>query len=346
MSDPGRRIGYVDGLRAIAVLIVVASHALPTTTIGQFGVELFFVVSGFCLSYPTLIKLQERGNANFDVYRYSARRIVRIVPPYWIAIAVLFTGAMFLPELHRVSPRDAIAQALFFDKGIDLINGSFWTLPIEFRWYFVFPLALWLWVKRPRLFFLTALVAIVIGPATTRATYDLLELPAFMSGIVAAHLSLKEYSLSKFALPACVLLAATVGLIVGGFTSPMWHTIGFMPVVVGMMFLFVVGSGSISWASRALSMKWLTAVGLASYSIYLVHGPVMAVAESHGMSPWLAALLGIGSGFAFWGVAERPFVEAKLRVDLVSRLENAFLRWFSRSGTGVQLALKDRAHCD
>ena len=92
MITPKHRVGYIDGLRAVAILSVVACHAAqystlsPNATIaflfkqGSHGVNLFFVLSGFCLAYPTLERLRQKGNAAFDIPRYAARRVVRNSP--------------------------------------------------------------------------------------------------------------------------------------------------------------------------------------------------------------------------------------------------------------------------
>ena len=151
MDAPRHRIAYIDGLRAVAVLAVVASHAYPRIEYGtSFGVDLFFVISGFCLAYPTLRKLHDNGAADFDIARYAAHRLVRIVPPYYIAIALLYAASFFVPWVNHVSLYDAVRQALFLDNGTKFLTGSFWTLPIEFRWYFFFPVGLYLWVRYPR----------------------------------------------------------------------------------------------------------------------------------------------------------------------------------------------------
>src|SRR5581483_12332502 len=95
-----QRLSYVDGLRAIAVLAVVVEHvasylfqanSVPgqITRSGMHGVDLFFVISGFCLSYPVIARLHEKGMATFDAVKYLAHRAVRILPPYYIAIVVL-----------------------------------------------------------------------------------------------------------------------------------------------------------------------------------------------------------------------------------------------------------------
>src|SRR6516164_4323804 len=95
-SDQHRRIAYIDGLRALAVLLVVAHHigeqyfpAVAAFGLGRHGVDLFFVLSGFCLSYPTLERLARDGSATFDVAEFAKRRLIRIIPPYWAAIAAL-----------------------------------------------------------------------------------------------------------------------------------------------------------------------------------------------------------------------------------------------------------------
>jgi exopolysaccharide production protein ExoZ len=338
MLAPRHRIAYVDGLRAVAVLVVVASHAVATT-IGQVGVELFFIISGFCLSYPTLLKIQERGSANFDVYRYAARRIVRIVPPYWVAIALLFAAGLFVTGMHRVAAEQAMQQAFFLDRGVDFLTGSFWTLPIEFRWYFFFPVALWLWMRAPKAFFAVAFAAAFLAQATLAGTLDLLELPGFMLGIVAAHVALNGHRLSRWAFPACVVLAIGTWLVAPSLNAPLWHATAFIPLLEAIVFLFVVGAGSSLWAHRILSMRWLTAIGLASYSIYLIHGPLMTLAESRGINAWVAALIGIGGGFLFFFVAERPFLDARVRDCLVSQFEDAFTRWFPRVGVPRLLEL-------
>ena len=96
-----KRVGYIDGLRALAVLSVLVFHSALSNPVaaakggvialvftqGCHGVDLFFVISGFCLSYPVLKKVYERGSYQFDLCGYLARRVIRIVPPYYAAIA-------------------------------------------------------------------------------------------------------------------------------------------------------------------------------------------------------------------------------------------------------------------
>jgi peptidoglycan/LPS O-acetylase OafA/YrhL len=333
------RLEYLDGLRAVAVLSVVGYHAAELSRHqltgfagllarqGCHGVELFFVISGFCLSYPYLARLQARGAATFDVAAFAAKRLVRIVPPYyaalfglWILVLVLQRTGLALPisiDHGSAAAQQVLRQAVFFDNGTRMVNTSFWTLAIELRWYLFFPIALWLWTRSPRAF-LTVAVLAFISFATRAGTIDLLVLPAFMLGIAAAQVRVKADRLAPYALAVFVPVFAVVLL----QTPAGWGFIS--PFSEGAAFLLVVGGGAVGLFERVLSCKALVAVGAASYSIYLVHSPIMGVLENAGIAPPIAALVGVAAGFAFWWLVERHFAASPLRNRLVARL--AFLK--------------------
>ena len=142
---PRHRIGYIDGVRAVAVLSVAVYHALHNAGKASIGAPVgsaSLVISGFCLSYPTLLRMREDGVANFDGASYAARRVVRILPPYYIAIGALVAFAWIITRLGFGLPEsmprggittDDVAHALFFlDAHSRYIDWSFWTLPVEF----------------------------------------------------------------------------------------------------------------------------------------------------------------------------------------------------------------------
>jgi peptidoglycan/LPS O-acetylase OafA/YrhL len=347
------RIAYIDGLRAVAVASVVAFHAAkynpaiagdPSSLLGlalrhgSHGVDLFFVLSGFCLSYPTLQRLYGGDAVTFDVARFAARRIVRITGPYYCTIVVLLVlvfglraaGLGLPPSMPQsgFSAGDVVLQALFFDHNVRFLNGSFWTLAVEFRWYFVFPLVLWLWTVSPRAFALVAIVALVAYTSGARLV-DFLTLPAFMLGIVAAAVAVRRPPAARWALPALLGLVALGVATSGSDVAPwVWTT---TPVWQLAAFALVVAAGATPQLSRLLEVRALTAVGAASYGIYLVHEPVIAFVERHappaGAPLALAAMLsGIAVGLAFSRVAERPFVSSPLRDRMVGALERTLSR--------------------
>lgn len=298
-----KRIPYVDGLRAVAVLAVLGCHTSAALAFGGHGVELFFVISGFCLSYPFLWELRARGVSAFDVSKYAASRLVRIVPPYWCAIAVLWLAF----PLFRVDALDALKQALFLDGGTRWINQSFWSLAVELRWYLMFPVLLWLFVRSRRAYWFVALLC-AASALTKASSLDAGVLPAFMLGIAAAERRVRNAPLPVWLLPAAAIAAPLA----------LW-TAWDIPWQI-LAFAFVSAAGSLRPLERLLAIRPLAGIGTASYSIYLVHLPVVYYVRS--FDPWLAAAAGIACGGAFWLIFERPFAAGRARSVLLRELQS------------------------
>ncbi|MBC5806347.1 MAG: hypothetical protein DLM53_12175 [Candidatus Eremiobacter antarcticus] len=354
------RIGYIDGLRAIAVLTVIAHHAAKynlklnvgplqhTLYEGAHGVDLFFVISGFCLSYPTLLRIRNEGKAPFDVARYFAHRLLRILPPYYFAIA--FCWLLLLLTLHYqwvmpfgiVGPHmnafEVFKQMVFADQQ-QLLNGSFWSLAVEFRWYFLFPLMLMLWVRSPRAFGLVAIGCFLAATQTRAASIDLAILPAFLLGIVAADVEIQCLPLRRLA-PLLFVLALLVALLLE--PNDPWHfydtaQIGWQAAA----FFFVVAAGHNAWLRAALSWRPLVATGLASYSLYLIHEPVIGLLERNTVLGALsAAAIATALGIAFWAIFERPLTQTALKRVLTGMLGTALARGLRLSGVPAQIALE------
>ncbi|GAC1578288.1 MAG: hypothetical protein NVS3B7_11890 [Candidatus Elarobacter sp.] len=359
------RIDHIDGLRALAVLGVIVHHVVAHSgqpnglgyhiaREGARGVDLFFVLSGFCLAYPTLAKLRDGDPATFDVVRFGARRLVRIVPPYYIATALMVLAFIVLPGIlrpGRPSPWtmwDVVQALLFLDGNVKLLNGAFWTLMVEFRWYFAFPFLLVLWIRSPRGFFALGGIAAILYTFTRARGLDLGTLPVFMLGIVAADLRLLPFGTNRWAdgarrwaVPLATLCAAAgiaaepFAMIPGGAYAADVR-FPYQPTILGWqlaMFFVVVAGGELAVFRSVLSHRALVATGVASYGIYLVHQPVIGVVEDlvrGPAGPWAAALLAPLAGFAFWALAERPFTTGSYRAPLVRRtaamLEPVFRR--------------------
>jgi peptidoglycan/LPS O-acetylase OafA/YrhL len=352
---PRHRIAYIDGLRAVAVLLVVSHHAIDNhPRVGPFmrfldhgnhGVELFFVLSGFCLSYPTLAKLHREGQTSFDLVRYAAHRVVRIVPPYWLAIVATLIFGFIIARLGYALPvsfghftaLNVVQQALFIDQGVPLVSGPFWTLPVEFRWYFLFPIMLWLWTRSPKAFAVVG-VCVFLALFTRVQNFDALYFAPFILGIVAADVHIRGKRLGYWTLGFCA-----IALIYAAITP--WVDADFldrMPIWYFASFAFVIAAGEFGWLTKLLSMRALTAIGIASYSIYLVHAPIVTFMGERGCGFWMSSTFGVAAGFAFWAVAERPFVSTWLRSDLIRRCEGFFARALSGVGIARSMMLEER----
>ena len=168
-----RRLDYIDVLRAVAVLAVFGVHiwgywlhsplkaahsfspdglVLRFISLGAFGVDLFIVISGFCLAYP-LLKGTDRSSPprGLKTGAFYKRRAFRILPAYYAALLVIF-----LVELIPAAQRDLVAHPVtlwdlashalliqtWFPSTIGAINGPFWSIALEVQLYLVFPLLL------------------------------------------------------------------------------------------------------------------------------------------------------------------------------------------------------------
>jgi exopolysaccharide production protein ExoZ len=356
------RLSYIDGLRAVAVTGVVFCHAAMGSTIkgthlwldGGHGVDLFFVISGFCLSYPTLQKFIFTGKSDFDVVRFATHRIVRILPPYYLATLLLllvaalswFLGGAFAPPgTSPLHVQDIVSQVFFLDRGVRLASPPYWTLAVELRWYLLFPVMLALWIRAPRAFIAFALICSVAYFFTRAHNLDIGALPAFMLGIVAADMSLRNHPLCKYA-PQVAMAALVAALLIEPFNwtpdefgvdqhvliwqaNPGWYLASFAAVIA---------AGKVMWFRRLLSFPLITLVGVGSYSIYLMHYPIVVAVET-AIGPTVpaffvsivAALIG---GLLFYFAAEQWFchgvVRARIYALIEPRLRTAY-GWLERT---------------
>jgi len=278
------------------------------------------VLSGFCLSYPLLARVHAAGAASINLVRYAAKRIVRIAPPYYIAIALLL-----LTGLGTQSPlaSDVVKQSLFLDRQTNFLNGSFWTLCVEFRWYFVFPLVLLLWVRAPRAFLAIAFGSAFVYSLTALHYTDVATLLPFMLGILAAHLEITRHSLGRIALIFVPIFAAA-----GFLSEPFLHEQFFFAKTHAgwqLAAFALVVAGAQPGLRALLSSAPLVVTGAASYSIYLVHEPIIAFVEtnlaSSGVAATVAMLSSLGAGWLFWLAFERAWMRGPLKSASVGALE-------------------------
>ena len=191
----------------------------------------------------------------------------------------------WLPDIRSIA-----ASLFFLDDRVALVNGSFWTLMVEFRWYFAFPLLLWLWVRSPRAFLAAGIASLVLYHFTRARALDFGTLPGFMLGIIAADLHVRGPHTAGWGehLKRWSWLLAAAGIALGvacqaNATIPGYDrtdvTFAYQPTIFGWQlgcFALVVFAGANAAFRRLLSVRALVATGVASYGIYLVHEPIVA----------------------------------------------------------------------
>ena len=161
------RLGVLDGLRGIAVLLVLWYHVwelswlpapwyqyvefIPET--GFIGVHLFFFLSGFVITYPFVRALAKHQPVPTWGH-FAWRRFIKIVPSYVLSIAVAYAIGYAAIERSGATPLQEIVSHLFFvhtwwQSTYGSINGVLWTLAVEVEFYCIFPLIWWCFRRSP-----------------------------------------------------------------------------------------------------------------------------------------------------------------------------------------------------
>ena len=355
---------HLDGLRALAAVYVLLCHAflevnfrgqaLGNTTkfllqfffFGHYAIDLFIVLSGFCLMLPVL------GNGGIlrgGAGRFLKRRAWRIIPPYYAALA--FSLLLIAACIHQktgthwdvslpvtgksILTHLALVQDVFGDDAN--INHVLWSISVEWRIYFLLPLLVLAWSR--------------FGSVAVTATALVLSYVVFQWCLRHFGNPLAAHYVGLFALG---MFGANVALPNDraslGLSRLPWPLItGFLTLVVALLLLphlwdgphlrvyvvdYVVGMWSMAvlvtasrhehgWTARFLGCRPLVFVGTFAYSVYLIHAPLLQVLWQGPFAPlqaqplaMLAALtllgtpLILGAAYAFFLVFERPFLRA------------------------------------
>ncbi len=358
-------LDYLDGLRAVAALFVVLNHGLSYTglntmpmafwlrwplsafTYGTYAVDLFIVLSGFCLMLP----VARGGNWKYQyVSEFYWRRAQRILPTYYCAI--LFSLILIYFSIHEktgsiwdlsipITVKSIVSHLILSQDAFGeshTINYVLWSIGVEWRIYFLFPLLVLSWRQ--------------LGAETTVAIALAASFALYVFCFIFIHVTLSAHYIGLFALG---MLGASIS-----FNSDhawaknlnwTWISIGAAALVVlastwriyrglpipSFMADYLVGGFSMAalvMASTnaqhpvhiALSWKPLATLGSFAYSIYLIHAPLLQVvwqaAPIKRLTPWVASAglvvviipAIVACSYVFFLVCERPFLRKTVRI--------------------------------
>jgi exopolysaccharide production protein ExoZ len=272
----------VQYLRGVAVVLVVIHHLytdeiryLFIPQLGDFGVDIFFVISGFIMWHTT-------AQTRISVIEFWRHRIVRIVPLYWIFLSIVVAVALLAPQDLKstvITPENAVKSFFFIphfhvvQKIIAPILIPGWSLNYEMYFYFLFGVALLVPSRPLRATLLTVLLlglvmlGFVVQPKGPIAvTYTNPELLKFLDGIILAILY-RSNRLNGTILGSALLLIGILShsISVSGNYNLFENFVGLSSTAV------VAGVLALEPVLRRSPSILLHTVGNASYSIYLSH---------------------------------------------------------------------------
>lgn len=335
-ESPGKqRYAQLDGLRGLAAGAVVFFHyfgifpdvfetehaPIPHAQLGRFGVQLFFIISGFVI-FMTLARVEHPRD-------FVATRLIRLYPSYWATIlltsSVIATGVFRDTDVtqHTLALKQVVANATMLQAFLNVphLDGTYWTLAHElsfYTWAFIMLLAL----DRERVeryaaayLVLNAALAYTLGHELIHIGLRLRTLllvdygQFFVAGIMFYRLRTAGPSPLRHALIAGAFLSQAIR----GDHESSAAMLGFFAVFYALHF------GKLQWL-RARPLTWL---GSISYALYLTHQiPGWALAltlRRHAVPYWPALFITLACTLTLaWAIT--TFVERPAMLALKSKL--------------------------
>lgn len=338
---------HIDGLRAVAVLGVVLYHFGATWLRGGFvGVDVFFVISGYLISKSIYVDVSE---GRFSLAGFYERRIRRIAPAFLVVTAVTALCAAFilLPYQMLIFGRSvlwsvfAVGNIFFYQRTDYFAPGAqempllhYWSLAVEEQFYLLFPalvLLLHRFGRRALVWAVPALLLVSLAASQfmlmqdPAAAYFLLPFRAFEMLIGAAlalpgvRFSQKPAECVAAVLGGCAMILGTMLILKS--TTPFPGLRALTPCV-GAALVIWGGEGVRTLPTRLLGSPLMVFVGKISYSLYLVHWPIVVLGKE-----WLGPVaplpfliggvtLSLLLGYLSWRFVEQPV-----------RLNRQFVTW-------------------
>ena len=327
----------IDGLRAIAVMLVVLYHANLGFPGGFVGVDVFFVISGFLIT--GLIRKQQQAG-EFRLRTFWVRRIRRIIPAATVMVGVTLMAGCFLlmpRELEKLADSAAYQQLMlsnvYFWQDADYFAGPeqakpllhTWSLAVEEQFYLGFPLLMILLGRgsnKLTLGILTGLTlaAFIVGEAGMqshpKASFFLLptRMWELLIGSVLVFLPIRANRTVWREVCAWTGLSCIVGSACLYSMNTRFPGVGALLPCIGAALMIYANSKETTSLGKLLSHRWIVFVGLISYSLYLWHWPIFAFLHYwHGVELTLQTRLFAVAGSIACGVLSWRFVETPFR---------------------------------
>ena len=347
------------------------ANLTPWFAFGWLGLDIFFVLSGFLLTRQEWIRIERRGSDDEVRYfrpffafcrTFLRKRILRVYPAYYGCLTLLMALAathvylrlpgrlellLHLPMMHNV-----------VDAYVSTLNGVFWTLPFEWQFYLFFPLLFVLLVRAgPWTLAAVGLAIVLAAKAYVEVTGDgamhaqlPIRLDAFVFGMVAgrfaarAPLARRAASMAFYA--GLLALFSTPLLFFDlptgnhyytfkGLVRPMWIQLGVILMLLGM-------TGERHPGVAIFGNRVAVGLGLISYSIYLLHVPVMEIFIMYRAKLGALATMPFGLPLVLAGALPLVLLASYVSFKLIEQPFQRHRAWRQHGGSGRGGGLLDR----
>ena len=336
----------IEGLRAVAVGLVVLNHAgVPWLQGGYIGVDVFFVISGFLITSLLLNEANVDGGVN--LMQFWARRARRILPMSILVTVATVIAGIFMLEPDKIRELTSMGLGsmgfstnfvLFFTSS-EYLSGvtspsplrHMWSLSVEEQFYVIWPLVVFACIaasaKRWRLWvgvvgLLAGVVSLLISSFITQDNPNAgYYLPSSRFWEIAAGALLAVFGSKADALPQWLRgLSGWIGVVGIGIAAVLFNDssvfpgyIALLPVVATVAVLIAGDSG---WGPRVMfSADSLQLLGARSYSVYLWHWPVLVLVEARFGTPDAVGKAALIIGVLIVSAVSYRYVEQPIRCN-------------------------------
>jgi peptidoglycan/LPS O-acetylase OafA/YrhL len=333
-----RYIAALDGLRAVAVALVVAYHAAHVPA-GYLGVDIFFVLSGFLIT--SLLLAEQRRTGRVDIVNFYLRRALRLFPGLWLMIGVvlLYSWTVHLPSRFFFDAFESTFPLLYVENWRVIHQGPpgnifqhTWSLSVEEQFYLVWAFVAALWLPRLparraavalTLFLLLACVWRVIvweidgswirvfcGTDTRADELIAGSLVAVLYSVdgIRAKMENSARVLSAVAIASFVGLVLVACLATAEQEAKLFGAQAFATAATAVIIVDLVCNRT-GFLTALLSRRLLVYLGSISYGIYLWHDPLSWIAYEWGASP-MTRIMVIAGGGIILAAASHRYVES------------------------------------
>lgn len=336
----------IDGLRAIAVTAVVFNHVDLGCSGGYVGVDVFFVISGYLI---TSLILRDLDTGKFRAVEFWERRVRRIIPALFVSVLGVFAAAwmLYLPwDFARLGPA-MMSQSVAASNIVHWsISGYFapdaetlpllhtWSLAVEEQFYLLLPVTLWLlhkwqksWIKPMLIVGLLASFGVCVWMTKRSPSASFYLLPTrswelLMGSLLAHGLSRKIVEVRWLREVLSLCGAAAIGWSIFRFdsTTPFPGTAALLPTL-GTLAVIWSNEEAQTLVGRVLAWPPMVFIGKISYSLYLIHWPLIVFTRYRLMRELTTPEKGFVIAAAFimatlsWAIVETPLRQKKLLGD-------------------------------